>query len=171
MFKDTTLCGYNIPRKNTVIFLNLFAIHNDTQIFSNPEEFNPRRFINDSGCLQNADLVLSFGVGECYCLAKVLWTGQTKRCTLSVRSCSVRHPMVILLKTIATIVTEHTQLSETVDFESRAKLKAMYHGNTKCKTICNSLFLEVLVAIAFKALNEDFWQLAYLLPLAYNLWQ
>ena len=77
--------------------------------------------------------------------------------------------MVILLKTIATIVTEHTQLSETVDFESRAKLKAMYHGNTKCKTICNSLFLEVLVAIAFKALNEDFWQLAYLLPLAYNL--
>ena len=29
--------------------------------------------------------------------------------------------------------------NETVDFESRAKLKAMYHGNITCKIICNSL--------------------------------
>ena len=38
---------------------------------------------------------------EFHCLAKVLWTDQTKRCTLSVRSCSVRHLMVIPLKVVS----------------------------------------------------------------------
>ena len=35
-------------------------------------------------------------ISRIHCLARVLWTGQTNRCTLDVRSCSVRHLMAIL---------------------------------------------------------------------------
>ncbi|KGN55249.1 cytochrome P450 81Q32 [Cucumis sativus] len=41
--KDCTIGGYHIPR-GTILFVNLWAIHNDPKIWDNPRKFNPNRF-------------------------------------------------------------------------------------------------------------------------------
>ena len=47
---DTTLCGYRVP-KDTVVMVNLEAVHLDPECWENPEDFNPYRHINENGNL------------------------------------------------------------------------------------------------------------------------
>ncbi|XP_003723543.2 cytochrome P450 2U1 [Strongylocentrotus purpuratus] len=43
--QDTVLNGYDIP-KGTVVLPNLWAIHHEPDLWKNPDEFNPARFLN-----------------------------------------------------------------------------------------------------------------------------
>lgn len=42
----TTIGGYKVP-KNTKVFLNVWAIHRDPEIWDDPLEFRPERFLRD----------------------------------------------------------------------------------------------------------------------------
>lgn len=60
--KDTTLGGYAIPA-NTAVITNLAAMHHDPNLWSDPENFRPERFINEKGELTK-DMSLPFGFGK-----------------------------------------------------------------------------------------------------------
>ncbi|WCJ44231.1 Cytochrome P450 82A3 [Euphorbia peplus] len=42
--EDCTIANYHIPR-GTMLFLNLWKIHHDPQVWSNPNKFDPERFL------------------------------------------------------------------------------------------------------------------------------
>ena len=45
---DTTLQGYNIP-KNTTVLINLWSLHHDPEIWDDPNNFRPERFLDEEG--------------------------------------------------------------------------------------------------------------------------
>ena len=47
---DTSLCGYHVP-KDTVVLVNLEAVHLDPECWENPSDFNPNRHIDADGKL------------------------------------------------------------------------------------------------------------------------
>lgn len=61
--KDTTLCGYTIP-KNTFIITNLAGMNEDPEFWGDPETFRPERFLQENGAL-GKDMTLPFGLGKC----------------------------------------------------------------------------------------------------------
>ncbi|XP_032684778.1 probable cytochrome P450 304a1 [Odontomachus brunneus] len=63
--KDTTLGGYAIPA-NTAVITNLAAMHRDPNLWGDPENFRPERFINEKGELTK-DMSLPFGFGHRVC--------------------------------------------------------------------------------------------------------
>uniref|UniRef100_A0A3Q2TSI2 Cytochrome P450 1A n=2 Tax=Fundulus heteroclitus TaxID=8078 RepID=A0A3Q2TSI2_FUNHE len=70
---DTSLMGYAVP-KNTVVFINQWSINHDPATWSNPETFDPERFLDAQGAL-NKDLtsnVLIFSVGRRRCIGEEL---------------------------------------------------------------------------------------------------
>ncbi|XP_068135671.1 cytochrome P450 1B1-like [Hyperolius riggenbachi] len=71
--KDTYLMGYNIP-KDTVVFVNQWSVNHDSSKWSNPEEFDPNRFLDDSGFLDKdlASSVMIFSVGKRRCIGEAL---------------------------------------------------------------------------------------------------
>ncbi|XP_059656819.1 labd-13Z-ene-9,15,16-triol synthase, chloroplastic-like [Cornus florida] len=46
--KSCTVGGYTIP-KNTMVFLNVWALHRDPQVWDDPSEFKPERFFSEPG--------------------------------------------------------------------------------------------------------------------------
>ncbi|XP_013101803.1 probable cytochrome P450 304a1 [Stomoxys calcitrans] len=64
---DTELLGYNIP-KGTFIMCGFYAFHSDKQIWKDPENFRPDRFLDEQGklCLKK-DVTLPFGAGKRLC--------------------------------------------------------------------------------------------------------
>lgn len=71
--KDTTLMGYFIP-KDTVVFVNQWSVNHDSLKWSNPEVFDPNRFLDDKGFL-NKDIVskvMIFSVGKRRCIGEEL---------------------------------------------------------------------------------------------------
>ncbi|XP_065649369.1 LOW QUALITY PROTEIN: steroid 17-alpha-hydroxylase/17,20 lyase isoform X2 [Hydra vulgaris] len=70
---ETTLIGYNIPKYTTVI-INHWQIHIDTNHWKNPNEFNPRRWIDDDNNLDatRATSYLPFSAGTRVCLGKTV---------------------------------------------------------------------------------------------------
>ncbi|KAM9365476.1 LOW QUALITY PROTEIN: cytochrome P450 1B1 [Pholidichthys leucotaenia] len=70
---DTSIMGYTVP-KNTVIFINQWSLNHDPASWSNPETFDPERFLDQSGAL-NKDLtsrVLLFSLGKRRCIGEEL---------------------------------------------------------------------------------------------------
>lgn len=70
---DTSIMGYAIP-KNTVIFINQWSINHDPDLWSQPETFDPQRFLLPNGAL-NKDLssnVLIFSLGKRRCIGEEL---------------------------------------------------------------------------------------------------
>ncbi|XP_011639779.1 probable cytochrome P450 304a1 [Pogonomyrmex barbatus] len=63
--KNTTLSGYKIPI-NTPIFTNLAAMHHDPDVWGDPENFRPERFLKEDGQLIK-DITLPFGFGHRLC--------------------------------------------------------------------------------------------------------
>ena len=61
---DTTLQGYTIP-KDTLILPNIWAVHMDPQIFPNPTDFSPERFLDADGNFDDtlSRFVLPFSYG------------------------------------------------------------------------------------------------------------
>lgn len=65
--EDTQLMGYNVP-KDTPVIASLHALHNDEDLWENPKEFKPERFLDENGwlCLKK-DRSLPFGAGKRLC--------------------------------------------------------------------------------------------------------
>ncbi|EFN65051.1 Probable cytochrome P450 304a1 [Camponotus floridanus] len=63
--KKTTLGGYEIPA-NIPIITNLAAMNNDPDMWGDPENFRPERFLKEDGQLSK-DLTLPFGFGRRLC--------------------------------------------------------------------------------------------------------
>jgi len=58
--------------KGSIIYQNVFAMHRDPDVYSNPYEFNPDRYIPKSGGgLGEAFPVGNFGFGRRYVLFKI----------------------------------------------------------------------------------------------------
>lgn len=61
---STTLLGYHIP-KGSIIIANSWAISQDPEQYSDPEEFSPERFLPDDGQSKPRDPRLyAFGIGR-----------------------------------------------------------------------------------------------------------
>ncbi|XP_076312336.1 cytochrome P450 18a1-like isoform X1 [Tachypleus tridentatus] len=68
--EDTEFAGYHIP-KDTHVLPNLWAIHMDPKLWSEPEVFKPERFLLD-GKVSKPDFFMPFSVGRRVCLGDVL---------------------------------------------------------------------------------------------------
>ncbi len=44
--------------------MNLYGIHRGSELWKDPEEFRPDRFLNDKNELINLDKIIPFGWGE-----------------------------------------------------------------------------------------------------------
>lgn len=65
--KDTTLCGYRIP-KDTIIIINLELMHKDPEVWDNPDVYNPHRHLDSNGqiVLDHGNLIpFSAGLRVC----------------------------------------------------------------------------------------------------------
>lgn len=60
--KDTIIDGYNIP-KGTTILISLDDLHSSSEIWNDPEQLIPERFIDENGALKNTNKVYPFGLG------------------------------------------------------------------------------------------------------------
>ncbi|KAK2574915.1 hypothetical protein KPH14_002606 [Odynerus spinipes] len=69
-FEDTSLESYSIP-KDTPILVNLYSVHMDPELFPNPCEFKPERFLKN-GIYQPDENVLAFGKGKRRCPGEAL---------------------------------------------------------------------------------------------------
>ncbi|XP_054923489.1 cytochrome P450 18a1-like [Dermacentor andersoni] len=67
---DVELAGYRIPA-DTHVVSNLWAIHMDPDLWEEPEEFRPERFLVD-GQVQKPDYFMPFSVGRRMCLGNHL---------------------------------------------------------------------------------------------------
>jgi cytochrome P450 len=62
-----TISGYNIPA-NTIVYVNAWAIQRDPNIWKNPEEFCPERFLDSSIHFNGQDFeLIPFGAGRRIC--------------------------------------------------------------------------------------------------------
>ncbi|KAM5292643.1 cytochrome P450 1B1 [Ctenodactylus gundi] len=65
------ILGYHIP-KNTVVFVNQWSVNHDPVKWTNPEDFNPSRFLDQDGFI-NKDLtnsVMIFSMGKRRCIGE-----------------------------------------------------------------------------------------------------
>uniref|UniRef100_A0A8B9J304 Cytochrome P450 family 1 subfamily B member 1 n=1 Tax=Amazona collaria TaxID=241587 RepID=A0A8B9J304_9PSIT len=70
---NTFIMGYLIP-KDTVIFINQWSVNHDPAKWSNPEDFDPSRFLDENGFI-NKDLtssVMIFSLGKRRCIGEEL---------------------------------------------------------------------------------------------------
>lgn len=66
---DIIFEGYRIP-KGTVIMFNLDSVLFDPEIFNNPKEFNPERFLDANGDVMRPKELIPFGIGRRVCLGE-----------------------------------------------------------------------------------------------------
>ncbi|PNX89813.1 cytochrome p450 83b1-like protein [Trifolium pratense] len=65
--EQCTISGYNIPA-NTIVYVNAWAIQRDPNIWKNPEEFYPERFLESSINFLGQDFeLIPFGAGRRIC--------------------------------------------------------------------------------------------------------
>uniref|UniRef100_A0A8C7DWG4 Unspecific monooxygenase n=1 Tax=Naja naja TaxID=35670 RepID=A0A8C7DWG4_NAJNA len=69
--KDTVLNGYYIPQ-NTCIFINMYQVNHDENLWIDPDIFKPQRFLSENGELNKSliEKVLIFGMGLRKCLGE-----------------------------------------------------------------------------------------------------
>lgn len=60
---DTTLGGYFIP-KGTLMLPCFWSAHRDLNIWKDPEEFQPERFLDEKRQLLKKDFTIAFGAGN-----------------------------------------------------------------------------------------------------------
>ena len=60
---DTTLQGFTIP-KGTAIFSNIWGVHHDPELWEDPEDFRPERFLNKTGAVFQPEYYIPFSTGK-----------------------------------------------------------------------------------------------------------
>ncbi|KAG8176952.1 hypothetical protein JTE90_015418 [Oedothorax gibbosus] len=72
--QETTVRGYRIP-KGSVLVLNSFNMHNDPEVYEEPQKFNPRRFVVTEG-KRKPEPPVTFGVGKRSCIGETFVMNQ-----------------------------------------------------------------------------------------------
>ena len=62
---DTTLCGYDVPQ-GSIIVPNMWAVHHDPDVWTDPDQFKPEHFLNENGELLNREELIPFSVGKIF---------------------------------------------------------------------------------------------------------
>ncbi|KAG0434422.1 hypothetical protein HPB47_019120 [Ixodes persulcatus] len=72
---DTHIRGFFIP-KGTVVIANLWAVHMDPKLWTKPDEFDPRRFMDEEGrgILAKPEYLIPFSIGKRMCPGETLAT-------------------------------------------------------------------------------------------------
>jgi len=68
---DKEMHGYFFP-KGTWIMPNLYAVHHDKEIWGDPENFRPERFLKDGKVVSKPEAFLPFVVGKRACIGETL---------------------------------------------------------------------------------------------------
>ncbi|KAK7507572.1 hypothetical protein BaRGS_00001507 [Batillaria attramentaria] len=70
---DTTLNGYDIP-EGTVVLVNLYSIYMDEELWGDPDNFRPERFLTEDGELDRSKVeqVTPFSLGRRRCVGEFL---------------------------------------------------------------------------------------------------
>ncbi|KAK5638610.1 hypothetical protein RI129_012905 [Pyrocoelia pectoralis] len=82
--EDTTLGGYSIPKvkrfflvfllqhalQDTLVLISLWSANYDSQVWDDPEQFRPERFLDDNGNLLKKYYTVSFGGGKRLCVGE-----------------------------------------------------------------------------------------------------
>ena len=50
--------------KDTMVLLNYYSANNDETYWENPKEFNPQRFLDESGNFKQINAAMPFGAGN-----------------------------------------------------------------------------------------------------------
>lgn len=66
LLEDVTFENYLLP-KGLLLLPNVYHVHNDKKIWTDPENFRPERFLKDSGDPKLKDFVIPFLVGKRTC--------------------------------------------------------------------------------------------------------
>lgn len=69
--RDVNLNGYKIPAGSQVVPL-INCVHMDPNLWDEPKQFNPSRFIDDDGKIRRPEYFMPFGVGRRMCLGDIL---------------------------------------------------------------------------------------------------
>lgn len=64
--KDTTIAGYDVP-EGTMVSANLTMLHMNKELWGDPENFRPERFLKDGELDLASDKSLPFGAGRRLC--------------------------------------------------------------------------------------------------------
>ncbi|KAH9478395.1 Cytochrome P450 monooxygenase 98 [Psilocybe cubensis] len=67
--EDDHYKGYLIP-KGTVVYPNIWAMSHDEEVYTEPFAFNPDRFFDENGKLNDDDRILAYGFGRRICVGK-----------------------------------------------------------------------------------------------------
>ena len=71
LLSDIKCNGYRIPAKTNLI-VNMYKIMNDPDVFENPREFRPERFLDKEGNFCHHEHVTPYGIGKRFCMAQSL---------------------------------------------------------------------------------------------------
>ncbi|XP_014667386.1 PREDICTED: steroid 17-alpha-hydroxylase/17,20 lyase-like isoform X2 [Priapulus caudatus] len=67
---DTTVGGYDVP-KDTMVMFNLYGLHHDPAYWTDPEKFDPTRFLDEHGSIRpKMPSFLPFSAGRRVCLGE-----------------------------------------------------------------------------------------------------
>ncbi|CAH1403911.1 unnamed protein product [Nezara viridula] len=69
--KDTQIAGFRVP-EGTMIIVNQWTLHHNPKYWINPEEFEPKRFIDSDGCVRRKDSFNPFQTGKRSCFGEEL---------------------------------------------------------------------------------------------------
>uniref|UniRef100_A0A1I8I239 Cytochrome n=2 Tax=Macrostomum lignano TaxID=282301 RepID=A0A1I8I239_9PLAT len=69
--RDIRFKGYDIS-SNDLIMVNLYGVHHDPELWDQPEQFRPERFINSSGEYETSEFLVPFSIGKRACLGESL---------------------------------------------------------------------------------------------------
>ena len=71
--EDTELLGYTI-KKDTLIIGNIYGVHNDDEVWGDPENFRPERFLDEAGKVDRnlVRMTVPFGTGRRSCIGESL---------------------------------------------------------------------------------------------------
>lgn len=71
--RDTNLSGFYIP-KGHCVFVNQWQINHDQELWGDPSEFRPERFLTPTGTLDKtlSDKVIIFGLGKRKCIGETI---------------------------------------------------------------------------------------------------
>jgi cytochrome P450 len=129
--EDVRLGGYFIP-KGTAVYGNSFAIHNDRELWGDPNSFRPERFINEDGQLVKPEYLIPFSVGKRNCIGESL-----ARMLLFLSVTSLLQKYTLLppdgqqIDTVGCIAFSHVDLCD--------KMRAVFRDDSVKKTVSTGL--------------------------------